>query len=226
METILLGQSVQGRPIEAKILTRGPKKLLLLGGVHGDEPEGIYLVERYVKEELWKKLEGLAELHVITCVNPDGCAAGTRTNARGVDLNRNLPTKDWIHDAKAPRYYPGPSAGSEPENVLLMDLVESSEWQGIVSAHSWEACINYNGPAKVWAEVYAKHSGCKVVENIGYPTPGSFGTWTGWERGIPTLTIEIQEKSPLADVWRIHARALDEALLFAATHERTSLGHG
>ena len=46
----------------------------------------------------------------------------TRTNANGVDLNRNLPTKDWAALAhrqwkwsyqKNPRYNPGKSAGSE-----------------------------------------------------------------------------------------------------------------
>jgi murein tripeptide amidase MpaA len=69
----ILGFSVQGRPLEALQLTTGPKALLLLGGVHGDEPEGYTLVERFVDEGEWSCLEGRASLWVIPRVNPDGC---------------------------------------------------------------------------------------------------------------------------------------------------------
>ncbi len=36
-----------------------------------------------------------ARIVVVRCVNPDGLAHHTRGNARRVDLNRNLPTRDW-----------------------------------------------------------------------------------------------------------------------------------
>ena len=39
--------------------------------------------------------------------------------------------------------------------------------------------------------------GYPVESDIGYPTPGSFGTYCGVERNIPTLTIEVDEnKAP------------------------------
>lgn len=33
-----------------------------------------------------------------------------------------------------------------------------------------------------------------LQESIGYPTPGSFGTWAGVEKGIPTITLELDEE--------------------------------
>ena len=35
--------------------------------------------------------------------------------------------------------------------------------------------------------------GYPVEKSIGYPTPGSFGTWAGIERKIPTITLELDE---------------------------------
>lgn len=220
MEHEILAVSPGQRPLECLRLTQGPRALLLLAGVHGDEPEGYYLVERFLKESPWRELEGMCSLYVIPRLNPDGCAAQTRTNGNGVDLNRNLPTKDWSSAAKADRYFPGKSAGSELENKVLMEFIERIRPRGIISAHSWEPCINYNGPAKKWADVMAEYNHLKVIDHIGYPTPGSLGTWAGTERGIATLTLEIQEKSPLEEVWKLHAEALMASLMFAALNEK------
>ena len=80
--------------------------ILFLGGVHGDELPTVYLMFKlahYVKDNpaLFKdKCIVIAPL-----VNPDGflSAKQTRTNANGIDINRNFPTKDW--KAKAIRQW-------------------------------------------------------------------------------------------------------------------------
>jgi protein MpaA len=41
----------------------------------------------------------------------------------------------------------------------------------------------------------------EITEDIGYPTPGSLGTYAGWERQIPTITFEIERGLPLSEVW-------------------------
>ncbi len=219
MHCEVVGKSTQGRSLEATRLTEGPVNLLLLGGVHGDEPEGFYLVERFVKEGNWKPLEGLASLWVIPRVNPDGCEAGERGNGRGVDLNRNMPTRDWSPVAAKPRYAPGPLAGSEPETRALMSFIEKITPRLIVSAHSWNPMINYNGPCKRLAEEMSRWNSYRISDDIGYPTPGSLGTWSGWERKIPTITLEIEEELAEEKIWSIHAEALARALLYAAQNE-------
>lgn len=220
MSELSLGHSVQNRPLVAKRYTQGPVSLLLLGGVHGDETEGFYLVERFLAEGLYKKLEGLASLWVLPRVNPDGCALGTRVNANGVDLNRNMPTKDWDPVAATPRYNPGPRAASEPETLALLQLIDKVSPRAIVSAHSWKPMINYNGPCRRLAEKMAEFNGYQVADDIGYPTPGSLGTWAGWERKLATITLEIEADLEEEKIWQTHARSLTEGLVFAAREEK------
>jgi murein peptide amidase A len=222
IEARKIGRSAGGLDIICKKLTVGPKNLLLIGGVHGDEPEGFGLVERFVREETFKELEGLAAVFAIERLNPDGCAKNERRNDRMVDLNRNMPTKDWDPKAHKERYAPGPSPASEPETKALIAFIEAIKPVAIVSAHSWNPMINYNGPCKAWAEYYGQLTGYRMADDIGYPTPGSLGTWAGWERKIPTITLEIQKDLPLEQVWTLHGQALLKALVFAATKE--SLG--
>ncbi len=213
------GPTEGGRKIELFQLTRGSKNLLLMGGVHGDEPEGFFLVEEFVRSGLWRELEGVASLWVLPRLNPDGCATHTRVNGRGVDLNRNMPTKDWDPVARKERYQPGPSAGSEFESQTLIKIVERLQPHAIITMHTWEPMINYNGPARKLAEVMAAQSGYVITDDIGYPTPGSFGTWAGWERKIPTITLEIERDSGSEKTWSVHKDSLMAGLLFAGMND-------
>lgn len=214
----VIGYSVQGRPIHLWQLTQGSRSLLLIGGVHGDEVEGYTLIERYVASGRWGSLAGKATLWAIPRLNPDGCALGQRLNANGVDLNRNLPTQDWIPASLEARYPPGAAPGSEPETQALLGGLAQMRPQFILSAHSCQAhpCVNYNGPALELAQVMAACNGLPITADIGYPTPGSLGTWAGQERRIPTLTLEILRGTPLDQVWQEQAEALQAVLEWAA----------
>ena len=64
--------------------------VLVIGVVHGDEQQGDYLIRKYY--ELCPE----TKLMLVPCLNPDGMESKTRTNFRGVDLNRNFPSKNWI----------------------------------------------------------------------------------------------------------------------------------
>ena len=217
-----LGPTSGGQPIDMFQLTKGPVNLLLMGGVHGDEYEGFFLVEEFMRSGKYKELEGKASLYVIPRVNPEGCEKKTRTNGNGVDLNRNMPTKDWDPVARKERYQPGPSAGSEIESKVLMEVVGELNPRAIFTAHSWKPMINYNGPCKKLAEAMAAVNGYIIDDDIGYPTPGSFGTWAGWERNISTITItlEIERDSSHEKIWKEHADGLLAGLLFAAENEK------
>ncbi len=225
LQASLLGYSHQGRSILLHQLSDGsanppqsPIHLLVLGGVHGDEPEGIYLIDHLLQMPLPPSLSQQARIWVIPQLNPDGCSLQQRTNAQGVDLNRNMPTQDWSAVARAPRYYPGPAPGSEPETQSLLHCIETLQPHLIISLHAWKPCVNYNGPARQVAEVMAAVNGYAVTSEIGYPTPGSLGTWAGFERQIPTITLEIEEGSSREQVQRQQGKALLAGLAFAADH--------
>lgn len=221
----LLFKTAAGNKCELHMLTKGRESILLVGGVHGDEPEGFFLVEKFMKESsLWNFLEGNCSLFVIPRLNPDGCASNQRTNSRGVDLNRNMPTKDWTPEARAPRYYPGASPNSELETQTLIQVIESIKPKAIISCHSWEPMINFNGPAKNLASAMATKNQYRISDDIGYPTPGSLGTWSGWERKIPTITLEIERDCAQDKIWSLHSPALEAALRYLeSNHEELNL---
>jgi protein MpaA len=126
---------------------------------------------------------------VMPLVNPDGYAAGTRTNARGVDINRNFPTKDFGSDEDRPG---GTEAASEPETRAILDVVSRFKPYLIISLHTSLACVNYNGDSAVEvAERMSAVCGLPVKDDIGYPCPGSMGTYCGWERALPVITLEL-----------------------------------
>lgn len=226
MTTWSLRESTLKRPLEMTFFSSSKAKtppknmqelpwawLLFLGGVHGDEIEGIWLMEEVI--ERWKlSFPQLSfGIGVWARVNPDGVAANTRLNGRGVDLNRNLPTKDWTPEVKNPRYPPGPVAASEPENVALIKLIEQCKPAAILSAHSFSKFqVNINGPSREWGEKLSKVCGYPVTEDIGYPTPGCLGTYAGKEWGIPTITLEIERGLPKDKVLELHLPVLSETL--------------
>ena len=119
--SVLLGRSVQGRPIVARRIgdLRSSRKALVVGNTHGDEPSS-WLAARQLRRT-WA-IRGV-DIWVIDTINPDGLARGTRQNARGVDLNRNFPHR-WRRERRlGERFYQGPSPVSEPESRLVRDLV-------------------------------------------------------------------------------------------------------
>ncbi len=138
----------------------------------------------------------------IPCLNPDGLANNTRTNANNVDLNRNFPTANWGEDTSAagenPQdYYGGKSAASEIETQFLINIIEKYSPKLILTLHAPYKIVNYDGPAQETAEKISAIIGYPVMPSIGYPTPGSFGTYCGVERNIPTITLELDEKIPI-----------------------------
>lgn len=202
-------------PIPLFQWTQGDYHLLIIGGVHGDEPEGVALA-RALQNQLIESNPYKLKISIISEFNPDGVLNKNRCNSNGVDLNRNLPTKDWTAVAAKPRYNPGPAANSEPENQALVQFLENEKPDVVISLHSWDPMLNVNSYVPQ-AEIIHQHTGYKITEDIGYPTPGSLGTYAGLERKIPTLTYEIQRDLPLDQVIKQHLPALLAALEFSQT---------
>lgn len=198
-------------PIPCFEFKNGGPEILILGGVHGDESEGVALAWA-LTEEFHKNFNFKLNLTIIPQFNIEGVMKCTRTNSAGVDLNRNLPTKDWSPEVATPRYHPGPSANSEPENQALVKYIESQKPKWILSLHSWNPVLNVNGACLEEANVLAQYTGYKIDAEIGYPTPGCLGTFAGLERNCPTLTYEIQRGLALDEVIKIHKPAILAAL--------------
>lgn len=211
-----IGWSVGGRPIEATTVGSGPDVTLVLGGVHGDEPASPFVVDHLIAylRAGCSALAGHTAV-LVARVNPDGVTRRTRVNALGVDLNRNLPTRDWTARARAPRYNPGPFPGSAPETQALMRLVARTHPCKIITIHAPYHQLNIDGPALALARVMAQYDHYPITTSIGYPTPGSLGDYAGKERGIPTITLELPPL-PGTTAWVQNRRALLAAIGFRA----------
>jgi murein peptide amidase A len=184
-----IGRSSLGRPISAHRFGSGPSPaLVMVGGVHGDEPAS---VEAVLELAGWLRAHRPGRpVWVVPALNPDGLVAGTKNSASDVDLNRNFPAHNFTL-AHLPSYWPGPAPLSEPETVALATLLEGEPVAGVVAVHAPFACVNYDGPARAWAEEVGAACGWPVRQDIGYPTPGSLGSWLGRDRGWPVLTLEL-----------------------------------
>ncbi len=207
MQILQCVQTKLGNTVEL-IGSPGSNNILVIGVVHGDEPQGKFLIDSYLSRLSDNKICAKNNLLFIPCLNPDGMARKTRTNANGVDLNRNFPTANWgknlgdnaTCDDNATAYYGGECAASEIETQFLIDTVEKYSPKLVVTLHTPYKIVNYDGPAQDIAQRISDIIKYPVEKSVGYPTPGSFGTFCGAERGIPTITLEMDEICPVEEL--------------------------
>lgn len=169
------------------------KNILVIGVVHGEEPQGKTLIENYIKLNKPTKNKML----FIPCLNPDGMAKGVRQNSNKVDLNRNFPTQNWGEDCKrenACEYFGGENSASEIETKFVIEIIKEFSPDVILTIHAPYKVVNFDGPAKEIAEKISSIIKYPTSSDIGYPTPGSLGNYAGVERNIPIITLELDEE--------------------------------
>ena len=189
----------------------GPVDILLIAAMHGDENETTVVLS----EALRRIPPGDIKNPVILSCNPDGALQGTRSNGRGVDLNRNWPTSNWsanpvfhkdhggtVQDIQLSS---GESPASETETRALLECVEKLQPKTVISLHAPLACIEdpQSSPLSQWI---ASQVGLPLIPDVGYPTPGSFGTWSA-ENDINIITWELPSE-PLADMINVSTPTL------------------
>lgn len=192
--------SVRDRPLAIKEYPPTTKKrplgrILVIGGIHGDEYSSVSVVFKWM-DILNIHHSGLFHWHFIPLSNPDGLlqAKSQRQNARGVDLNRNFPSADWVELAHTywqartgsdPRRYPGPTAASEPETRFLVEEMASFKPDIIISMHAPYGLIDHDGPPKA-----PQRLGALTLRRLGV-FPGSLGNYSGVDLEIPVVTVEL-----------------------------------
>lgn len=193
--------SVNGEPIyhlDRKSKLESPKKILVMSLIHGDEtPAGG--LGRFWMERLMK-VDARNTWRVIPVVNPDGVKKKTRTNEKGVDLNRNFPTEDWSEEAlklwakkeqKSVRKFPGLNPGAEPEVKCILQHIEEFKPDFVISIHTPLKVLDFDGPKLKNPPKYS-YLPWKSLGNF----PGSLGRYLWVERNVPVLTTELKSTLP------------------------------
>jgi hypothetical protein len=141
------GQSVQGRDLLGIVISAdvnnssAEPEVRLSSTMHGDEPPGMvmlfnlahHLAENYNQPgfEDVTELVNTTEITILPLHNPDGYVAGTRTNANGVDLNRNFPEPAGSHLVL------------ETENVQFRNLADNRHFVISQNGHAGALVVNY-----------------------------------------------------------------------------------
>jgi murein peptide amidase A len=203
-EPIATGRSVEGRPLTAVRIgdPLAPRRVLVVGAVHGDEPGG----RRVTRALLRRRPPAGAQWWIVRDLNPDGASRGTRTNAHGVDLNRNFPHR-WRRGARG-RYWPGRRAASEPETRWAMRLTRSVRPHATVWLHQpYGTTVPSAGADRRIVNRYARVSGLPVRR-----LPRYRGTAAGWQNKVlpfdGAFVVELQAGRPSSDTVRRHVRAV------------------
>jgi murein peptide amidase A len=226
-----LTASVQGLPLlwrdfQAAPARANPQRILLIGGIHGDEFSSVSIIFQWMR-----RLQGDRQQpfhwRVLPLLNPDGLmrVPETRTNARGVDLNRNFPTPEWDRTAlpfwaertgRDPRRYPGPAPQSEPETRWLLRQIEQFRPHVIISVHAPYGVLDYDGPHEP-----PQRLGFLRLHLLG-TYPGSLGNYAGVYLGVPVVTLELPHaglmptRAQSARLWSDLVAYLEQNLLEGA----------
>lgn len=205
---IVFGHSVRGRSLRAVRLgdPDARRTALVVGSMHGDETEGERIVRR-LQHRSYPGLEGI-RLWLVKTVNPDGRAAGTRQNARGVDLNRNFSV-DWrAGEPPGSGYYPGPEPFSEPETRAVRRLVKRIRPKVTIWYHQpWgQVLLPCNGPAPLQRR-YASIARLPAKRCRGQHLPGTATRWQNRVVGGTAFVVELPGGALSDAAVRRHARA-------------------
>ena len=196
------GFSINNRPLVIKELPPVSEaddhfRVLLLGGIHGDEYSSISIIFKWLDLFSHNAKEGEFYWRIAPLTNPDGLLDGgkaQRQNANGVDLNRNFPSGDWDDKAEQywqantgsnPRRYPGDAAGSEPEVQWIIRQIEEFNPDVIISVHAPYHLLDFDGPAEAPQRI-----GELYLHQLGV-YPGSLGNYAGLDMQIPVITLEL-----------------------------------
>lgn len=205
---IVIGYSVENRPLEVYRFGTGPSGRLIVAGMHSSsEYNTILLADQLIAfvQQYPHIVPADVTFYILRNLNPDGEArahnAEGRANANGVDLNRNWDAnwqKTWDRTRCWNITYvtSGTGPGSEPETQALMAFILSHPLDAIINYHSAALGI-FPGGLPPEPDTLRLAEAVAAVTTYPYPPVDIGCTYTGgftdWadEHGIPALDVEL-----------------------------------
>jgi protein MpaA len=141
---------------------QGPR-ILVVGCIHGDECEGIEVTK------LLERSPRTTDLWLVHQLNPDGYARRQRTNARGVDLNR-----DFL-------------AATQRETRIARKLILRLRPDVTIWFHQPQAVVRAWGPSRPTARRYARLAGLPYRAWEWPP-----GSASRWQNGLGQISFVVE----------------------------------
>ena len=201
--TSVYGYSLRGRALLSYTFGTSGPVTMYVGAIHGNESSSSGLMRAWVDDlEADPSLYSGKRVVVVPSINPDGLAANTRTNSRGVNLNRNFPTDDWVEDINDTDGYHEGGGGalplSEPEAQALANLTISLHPRLLLSFHAVGSLVTGDpgGYSAGYAARYASMVGYSDTTyssggGFDYDITGAYEDWASSKQGIPSMVIEL-----------------------------------
>jgi hypothetical protein len=195
---VIVGQSVEGRPLHLKTLGTGSARTLVVAGLDGEDRIAVNWVDHFVLQ-LAQSSETLRDyqIQVLRAANPDGLTAKHLENARGVTINRNFPTANY-RPAGNPSAGTGPA--TEPETRVLMRLLYDLRPQRLVHvvAASTPSEAICNGVAQEAAASLQDAAGITIESFDPRQEAGSIEDFATSVLGIEVVTLRLK----IGEDWR------------------------
>lgn len=201
-----IGQSVEGRSIVGYALGNGPKKVVFLGAIHGNEKSTHYLLDSWIDylEANPSSIPSDKTIIILPKLNPDGFVRNSRFNAHNVDLNRNFASANWKTDVVVPGGNVQAGAGgtaplSEPESKAIVDYLQSIGPSLVMSYHSQGSITipNGSGSSNSLAYDYARTVDYQYISaedsagEFEHETTGALEDWLHEVPGVPVVLNEL-----------------------------------
>lgn len=207
------GKSVNGAEIRVVKLGKGSRYIFMNGNLHGNEAITTNYLLKVLDEYAYayatngsigsykiKTLLDKFSIVMIPCSNPDGRSKllnnpsnlqAARTNARGVNLNRNFPT-NWVKSSES-----GSSAASEPETKAIINVLSSYKFEVVLDCHNSGNYIYYADYACGQALMNRSKSLANAIRaacgyGMGcYDASAGMANYARHPYGVPGLTVEM-----------------------------------
>lgn len=236
-----IGNSVEGRGIDAYTFGTGDRMLMFVGGIHGGYEWNSVLLAHTFIDHFTANPELIPDdisVVIVPSANPDGLYAvlgregrfnrddvpddtpfGTgRFNARGVDLNRNFDCK-WKPEStwRGNIVSAGTEAFSEPEAAAIRDLVLKENPEAVVFWHS-QANAVYASECEAGILPSTLVLMNTYADAAGYPAVDSFdaypvsGDAEGWLASIGIPAVTVELKTHESIEWEKNLAAMQSVL--------------
>jgi hypothetical protein len=249
-DTFVWGTSVQGRELWGIRIsddvqnTEAEPEVRLSSTMHGNETLGLVMLLNLADHltanhgqpgfaDVTALVDG-TEIHIMPLHNPDGYAGGYRSNANGVDLNRNFDLPSGTH------------TGIEVENVRFREYAADKHFVVSLNGHGGALVVNYpwdytydRAPDDAALQLLSLEYATRYLPMFNspifdqgithgadwYPATGTLQDWSYDQTGCVDVTLEMSNvKWPLASQLAGFWEENRESLMAYAAAARFGIG--